>query len=266
MLAQLLSDEPHIPIRFAVFSGKNKTSTMYTVKEFGGMCLLMSLDKVLDFGDTINIPQADERNRKAERKEIMLFDKEAYHEAVINAFVHNMWVNGDAPMFTAYEDRIEIVSIGTLPPTQTKEGFFGGVSIPVNKKLSEIMLQLQLSEKSGRGVPRITAVYGEEAFQFKDNAISVTIPFSRLNLWNATYGNPQVNPQVDPQADDEIPKRILDFCREEHSIREIAEMLGYKDRKSVHKYLDPLLADGSIVRTIPDKPNSSKQKYITVSE
>ena len=180
--AQLLSDDPHIPIRFAVFDGKDKTSTMYAVREYGNMCVLVSLDKVLDFGDTLNVPQADERERKVERKEVMLFDKDAFREAVINAFAHNMWVNGDSPMFTAYEDRIEVVSLGTLPPGQTKEGFFSGVSIPVNKKLCEILLQLHISEKSGRGVPRIVKAYGQEVFEFKDNAIVVTIPFNRLDL------------------------------------------------------------------------------------
>ena len=54
MMAQLLSDDPHIPIRFAVFNGKDKTSTMYAVREYGNMCLLLSLDKVLDYGDTLN--------------------------------------------------------------------------------------------------------------------------------------------------------------------------------------------------------------------
>ena len=267
MLAQLLSDEPHIPIRFAVFSGKDKTSTMYTVREFGNMCLLMSLDKVLDFGDTMNIPQADERDRKVARKEVMLFDKDAFHEAVINAFVHNLWVSGNAPMFTAYEDRIEIVSLGTLPPNQTKEGFFGGVSIPVNQKLSEILLQLHISEKSGRGVPRITAVYGEDAFQFQDNAISVTIPFTRLNLWNPTGGNPPVNPSVNPPVKiDDIQGRIIEYCQEPRSVLEIAEMLGFKDKKTVRKYLNPLLEQRKISRTIPDKPNSRNQKYITITE
>ena len=198
MLAQLLSDDPHIPIRFAVFDGKDKTSTMYAVREYGNtstmyavreygnMCVLVSLDKVLDFGDTLNVPQADERERKVERKEVMLFDKDAFREAVINAFAHNMWVNGDSPMFTAYEDRIEVVSLGTLPPGQTKEGFFSGVSIPVNKKLCEILLQLHISEKSGRGVPRIVKAYGQEVFEFKDNAIVVTIPFNRLDLGTDT--------------------------------------------------------------------------------
>lgn len=138
MLAQLLSDNPHIPIRFAVFNDKDKASTMYAVREYGNMCILMSLDKVFDFRDTLNVPQADERDRKVERKEVPLFNKEAFTEAVINAFGHNHWVNGDSPMFTAYEDRIEIVSLGTLPLSQTKEGFFAGVSVPVNKKPSEI--------------------------------------------------------------------------------------------------------------------------------
>ena len=49
MLAQLLSDDPHIPIRFSVFNGKTKASIMYAVREYGNMCLLLSLDKVLDF-------------------------------------------------------------------------------------------------------------------------------------------------------------------------------------------------------------------------
>lgn len=286
MLAQLLSDDPHIPIRFAVFNGKDKTSTMYAVREYGNMCLLMSLDKVLDFGDTLNVPQADERNRKVERKEVMLFSKQAFTEAVINAFAHNQWLNGDSPMFTAYEDRIEIVSLGTLPPGQTKEGFFGGVSIPVNKKLSEILLQLHISEKTGRGVPRIVQECSKEAFEFRDNAIVVKIPFNRLDLWKKTAEIPPVdvenppvvtdNPLVIPpvvtdnppviraKSKSAISEMIIDFCAEPRGILEIARMLNYKDKKTVHKYLDPLLEQGRLARTIPDKPTSSNQKYITI--
>ena len=41
-------------------------------------------------------------------------------------------------------------------------------------------------------------------------------------------------------------------------------MLGYKDKITVRKYLDSLLEQGRIARTIPDKPNSKNQKYIAV--
>lgn len=71
-------------------------------------------------------------------------------------------------MVTVYSDRIEIMSRGTLAPKQTMEGFYLGRLISVNKKLSEIFIQLHISEKSGRGVPKIVEIYGREAFKFEE--------------------------------------------------------------------------------------------------
>lgn len=185
MLAQLLSDNSQIPIRVSIFRGKDKASQLYSVREFGNNCLLYSLDKVLEYGDVLNIPQADEKNRIVQRKEVPLFNQDAFREAMINAFVHNNWIDGNAPMITVYNDRIEILSRGTLAPKQTLNGFYLGVSIPVNRRLSDIFLQLHISERSGRGVPQITSVYGRDAFEFRDNAIVVTIPFNIIDTESA---------------------------------------------------------------------------------
>lgn len=84
-------------------------------------------------------------------------------------------------MITVYNNRIEILSRGSIAPNQTLSGFFEGISVPVNSKLSEIFLQLRISEKSGRGVPKIVDKYGKEAFEFKENTILVTIPFNWIN-------------------------------------------------------------------------------------
>ena len=84
-------------------------------------------------------------------------------EAIINAVLHNYWASGNEPMISVYSDKIEILSRGTLAPAQTMEGFYLGESVPVNEKLSEIFLQLHISEKSGRGVPTIIDTYGKEA-------------------------------------------------------------------------------------------------------
>ena len=51
---------------------------MELVREFGNTYLLFSLDKVLEYGEVLNVPQADERGRKVERKEVPLFDEEAF--------------------------------------------------------------------------------------------------------------------------------------------------------------------------------------------
>ena len=179
VMAQLLSDNSQIPIRFGLFKGKSKASSMYAVREFGNDCLLYSLDGILRYGEVLNVPQADERERIVERKEVPLFNQKAYREAVINAFVHNHWLEG-APAFTVFQDRIEILSKGLLPPKQTMDGFFAGESVPVNEKLARIILQLHISEQTGRGVPAIVETYGKEVFRFSENNIRVTIPFKRL--------------------------------------------------------------------------------------
>ena len=174
LLAQLLSDNSHFPLRVSIFDGKTKGSPLFSVREFGYNCLLYSLDELLRYGDVLNLIQADERQRVVERKEVPLFDNKAFREAVINAVLHNKWANGNEPMISVFTDRIEILSRGTIPDGQTMDGFFLGESVPVNEKLSEIFLQLHISEKSGRGVPKIIEVYGKDAFSFREQTIVVT--------------------------------------------------------------------------------------------
>ena len=61
-----------------------------------------------------------------------------------------------------------------------------------------------------------------------------------------------------------VQEKILAFCQDEpKSVLEIGEMLCYRDRKTIRKYINPLLAEGLLARTVPDKPNSRNQKYIT---
>ena len=270
LLAQLLSDDSRIPIRFALFAGEDKASTMYSVREFGNTCLLYSLDDVLRYGDLLNIPQADERNRIVERKEVPLFNQEAYREAVINAFVHNSWIDGNAPMFTGFHDRLEILSRGKLPPRQTLEGFFAGESVPVNPALSRIFIQLHITEHTGRGVPKIIQAYSQDNIRFNENSITVTIPYDRLGgnapdnaPVSAPVNVPVAVPVIDKAVTD-IEDRILAFCIEPKGILEIASFLKYEDKRTVRKYLNPLLESGRLARTIPEKPTSSKQKYVTI--
>jgi len=269
ILAQLLSDDSRIPIRFSLFAGTSKASKMYSVREMGNTCLLYSLDDVLRYGNILNIPQADERNRVVERKEVMLFNEEAYNEAVINAFVHNRWIDGNAPMFTGFYDRIEILSRGSLPPGQTLEGFYAGESIPVNESLSKIFIQLHITEFTGRGIPKITEVYGKDNIRIQENNIIVSIPYERLGsdvFGDATGALSDKNVQVDAPVDApvEIYTKILKYCEKPKSILDIGEYLGYKDKRTIRKYINPLLDQGVLAMTVPDKPNSKNQKYITI--
>lgn len=214
ILAQLLSDDSHFVQRVAIFAGKSKTAPLLSVREFGHQCILYTLDEVLRYADVLNIIQADERNRIVERKEVALFENDAFREAMINAFVHNRWVDGNEPMISVFSDRIEILSRGTIPAGQTLEGFFAGESVPVNQKLSEIFLQLHISEKTGRGVPKVVEKYGKDAYEFHENTILVTIPFRWINSvgWNVEQiGNNVFIPESSPKTREEKDSSTLNY-------------------------------------------------------
>lgn len=83
-----------------------------------------------------------------------------------------------------FSDRIETTSFGGLTPRQTLEGFSRGRSIPVNKELSDIFMQLHLSEKTGCDVPTIIHNYSMNAFEFNDNAITVILKLNRVNVFS----------------------------------------------------------------------------------
>ena len=146
-------------------------------------------------------------------------------------------------------------------------------------------------------MPAIVDAYGKDAFHFSENNIRVTIPFDRLETrLNDPVGaeNAPVDgittpvegkntPVTTPVGDKntpaiareregtvpasrtvEVTERILAFCIEPRGIMDIAVYLGYKEKKTVRKYLVPLLEQGKIAMTVPDKPNSRFQKYITI--
>lgn len=231
LLAQLLSDDSHIPIRVSIFEGESKATQLLSVREFGNNCLLYSLDNILQYGDVINIIQADEEGRVVERKEVPLFNNDAFREAIINAVLHNYWVSFNEPMISVFSDRIEILSRGTLAPAQTEEGFFAGESVPVNDKLSEIFLQLHISEKSGRGVPKIVEIYGKEAITFRENSIVVTIPFNRIYKLGKKVGEKSEVKAIDrPPLSARRQAIMIEIGQNPYiTIEELAAKLGVSD-------------------------------------
>lgn len=73
---------------------------------------------------------------------------------------------------------------------------------------------------------------------------------------------PSTTPQVTPQVDEDRTGEILEYCKIPKSRKEIQEFLRIKDREYFRKkILNPLIKGHLLKLTIPDKPNSPKQKY-----
>lgn len=68
--------------------------------------------------------------------------------------------------------------------------------------------------------------------------------------------------QVTAQVTEQVQKLLSVIDDKEYSTKEMIELLGLKHRPSFRdNYLLPALELGYIEMTIPDKPNSSKQRY-----
>lgn len=238
LLALLLSDENAISARVSLFNGENKSSGLKSVREFGNSCILYALEAIANYGkDVLNTTITDERNRVLERKDKYLFDNDAFREALINAFVHNNWQFLNSPQISVYSDRIEILSHGVIGPDQTFEGFFNGESKPVNPALAHVFMQLEISDRSGKGVPTIVDKYGKNSFIFGNDSITVVIPF-------ANYSS----------ANTDIKGKIIDLLRDEPNLtsQKIAKKLNISNPMT-NKHIRKLKEQGRLKRVGSNK-------------
>ena len=77
----------------------------------------------------------------------------------------------------------------------------------------------------------------------------------------------QVGIKLGPGRDQvtaQVTAQVLNFCQEPRKSSEIMELIGLKHWKTFRaNYLKPLLQQGLLAMTIPEKPTSSKQRYVT---
>ena len=251
-LAFLLSDENDITCRVSIFSGKKKSDNQYSLNDFGRKSVLLTIDQILYFLESLNITKVDETNRVVERNDIPLFNSECLREAILNAFIHNDWVDLNAPMISVFTDRIEILSYGTLPSKQTLTGFLAGKSKPRCIELAEIFLQLRISERSGRGVSRIVDVYGENVFEITDDFVRVTIPFA-YERYFGTQVVEQKTEQKTEQKNLTQPERIKQIIISEMennpsiTTMQLMNITGLK-KTSIQNYIRELTANRIIER------------------
>ena len=191
--ANLLADENDTSIKVVVFDGHTKASNIKYRNEYGYKCLIIAMKQAYDYCvDVINTTKTIFES--GIRKDIRLFDTDAFRESWYNACLHNDWMDGTPPAVYIFDDHLEIVSTGGLARGLTKQDFFSGISRPVNEVLARIFIQLGLIEQTGHGVSLIVDKYNKDVFEFLDNFIKVKIPFA-YNIGEEIQNVPQNVPQ-----------------------------------------------------------------------
>lgn len=203
--AYLTADHNGTSIKVARFRGTEKLDIVER-NEFGRCCLIKSALNVLERLNVANTTVV-RVGGKAQRKEIRLIDPAALREAVLNAIIHNDYINGAYPVFEIYDDRIEIISSGGLPVGLSEKEFFAGRSLPRNKELMRIFSDMDLCEQLGSGMKKILRIYPQSVFSVSEHFIDVRFDYAEEAMEILREQN-QADNQKPNVSDDRINDRI----------------------------------------------------------
>ena len=183
----------------------------------------------------------------------------------MNCLVNTDFYQSWSVVIEKYPDKIVMENPGTII-TGKKQMLKGGISQPINKGMFKMFNLIGLGEHAGSGVPDIFHAWKEvgledpvveERFGNPDRT-TMTLPLT------SSQGTGLITTPFTGEGVSEGAKtKVLQFCEMPRTKNEIQEHLGIRsDRYIRQRVIQPLLSDGRLARTIPEKPSSPKQKYI----
>ena len=194
------------------------------------------------------------------RDDVTEYPITAVRDAILNALVHrdySIHTEGMPIQLRMFENRMEIHNPG---------GIYGRIKVDQlgkvqpdtrNPVLAGALEVMGLTENRYSGIPtirKVMAEYGLPEPVFEDKRGSFVVTFYKDIESTAAI--------VDIKQE---KKDLVAFCETPKSRDDICEYLGLKSKSYVMKeYIQPLLDLHLLKMTIPDKPRSSKQKYVAV--
>ena len=134
------------------------------------------------------------------------------------------------------------------------------------RRLNQVLRPLKEQMEEDMGVPlSLVSEEGENTYSDVSLILRIFLDVCAAYVRRHYHGNPPRMPALPPDWPAALIRdQILTYCLDRpRSIWEIGALLGYKDKKTIRKYLNPLLDEGLLTRTVPDKPNSRNQRYLT---
>ncbi len=201
----------------------------------------------------------------------------AVREAIINAIVHRDYsLTGKDIKVAIFDDMLEITSAGALPPSIDISELTAGQSEIRNRVLAPIFKKLGLIEQWGTGFRKIEEAlkaYPNIELRLNEPGMSFQMQFVKKDYLPESKQVPSKYSTITKQlpsklrASTEQVNKVLNFCMEAKSSKEILSHLNLKHREHFRSaILKPLLLEGMLEMLYPEAPNSPKQKYVTTQK
>ena len=183
----------------------------------------------------------------------------AVREAILNALIHrdySILTEGTPISIEMYRNRLEIISKG---------GIYGGGSIEQlgkgrletrNPVLANILELLEVTENRYSGIPTMIR-------ELKNAGLPAPKFEVVHGIFKVIYYNGQeiLESEIDKSN---ISKAIIQFCSIPRSREELTAFIGKSRYYTMSTIVQPLIDQGKLRMTIPEKPKSVNQRYISV--
>jgi len=200
------------------------------------------------------------------REEHLEIPVEALHDAWTNALCHRLIDSPSGSVgISIFDDRVEIENTGHLPNELTTETIkLPHRSYPQNPIIADALFMTAFLESWGTGVSRMVEAckaVGLPEPEYGTDGAFVWITFKRPNSVTNSVTNSDTNSDTLTLSDKQ--KEVLAYCIIARSSREILEHIDViYHHKNIVKFINSLVDVGLLERTIPDSPNSPRQKYV----
>lgn len=192
----------------------------------------------------------------------------AVREAVLNALVHrdySVYTESIPVSVEMYRDRMVIKSSG---------GMFGSTPVELlgkvrpetrNVALVNILEFLDVTENRYSGIPTMktecrNAGLPEPKFEVRHGEFIVTFRNNIFDVERAEGAVAKADEQEVNMSD--IKKAVLEFCSTPRSRADILAFTGMSRFYTFSSIVKPLIEQGLLLQTIPDKPKSPKQRFV----
>lgn len=191
----------------------------------------------------------DDNGHRADRLEYPI---KAVREAILNALVHRDYSihSENVPIrIEMYRDRMEITNSG---------GLYGRISIDAlgkvhpetrNASLANILELLKITENRYSGIPTIQSEFLNAGLPAP--IFSVKRGEFKVTMKNGIFSNSELT-----------DSSVIEFCTTPRSRAELVAFVGKSKNYVMSQIINPLVENGKLKMTLPDKPKSPNQKYV----
>ncbi len=171
-----------------------------------------------------------------------------------------------------WPDKIEILSFPCPVPPITAKLLAENRRIVArdyrNRRVGDFLKELHLTEGRGTGIPTIYRVMEDNGSpppvietDEQCTYFLTVLPFN----YQFTFQESKISDQDSDQDSDQIV-RLLKYALKAKSREELLSHLGLKNHFDNYKrHIEPIIDRNWLGMTIPDKPNSRNQRYITTA-